>query len=1041
MDRHTVSGRLLFRLLLGGVLMLISLFALTASAAQTEVLRIGVLAYRGKEKALKDWQPHADYLSRKLAPLRFEIVPLTLGEFAPAIAEKRIDLLTTNTGHYVELEMHGNVARIATMRIAGPLGPVDRFGGTVIALADRTDLKSYADLRGQRLMVPDKSGFGGWQVHLPEARAAGIDLLKDAKEIIEVQSHDKVVEGVLAGQADAGFVRSDLIESLVAAGKIKQDAVRVVGARDTPGFPYAHSTALYPHWPFARLTSLSEDTTRALLIALMELKPDDPAARAAGIYGWTLPHNYQSVRDLFLEFRLGPYANLPIQFRDVMGRYGAMLIAAVTLIVFLLLAALWTALRANRALHRGKERLQLAAGVFEHAQEGIIITDAQGNIVEANDTFLSLTGFPRHEVLGRNPRFLSSGSQDQGFYREMWQSLSECGFWRGELLNKRKDGTYYVQQSSISAVRSPEGNVTHYIGLSSDISALKESQLKLEQMAYFDTLTGLPNRRMLSDRLQLATAFAQRNESLLAVCYLDLDGFKPVNDTWGHAAGDRLLIETAHRLSACLRGGDTVCRLGGDEFVVLLGGLQHLDECEIALERLRDAICMPFPVSEGEARLSVSIGVTLFPLDTADPDTLIRHADQAMYISKQNGRNRFTIFDAEHDRLTEVRRESREGILQAFARNEYLLHFQPKVNMRTGAVVGAEALIRWQHPERGLLQPAEFLPVIDFVGLQKELGEWVMHTALQQMERWIADDLRVKISVNIAAQQLQSAEFVELLRGMLARHPLVPPEQLELEILETAALDDLRQVSSVIDACRALGVKFAIDDFGTGYSSLTYLKQLQAGTLKIDQTFVRDMLEDPDDLAIVDGVIGLATAFRREVVAEGVETPAHGRMLMQLGCDLAQGYGIARPMAPEQFPAWVGQWRQPEAWRNVAIWPREDLPLLTVEIDHLRWMREFAAVLQGEHDAEASWPQLDHRECRFGQWLRGGGKSRYARFSAYSLMVEAHAEVHNVGADIKLLHANNPESARAQSEQLYACRDHLLETLVKLRSEAGLPSG
>jgi diguanylate cyclase (GGDEF)-like protein/PAS domain S-box-containing protein len=888
-------------------------------------------------------------------------------------------------------------------------------------------------------LVPDKKGFGGWQVHLPEARAAGIDLLRDTREVIEIQNQEKVVEGILAGTADAGFVRSDLIESMAAAGKLDLGALRIVGARNTPNFPYAHSTQLYPHWPFARLDHVSDDFTRNLLIALLELTPEHPATRAAGIHGWTLPHNYQSVHDLFLDFRLGPYADLPVRFSDVMGRYGKTIIGAGATFIALLLAALWRVWYANRALLRSKERLQVAAGVFEHAQEGITITDAQGNIIEANDTFLGLTGYARKEVIGRNPRFLSSGKQDKQFYRDLWKTLLEQGFWRGELWNRRKDGGIYVQQTSISAVRTAEGKLTHFIGLSSDISELKESQSRLEHMAYFDALTGLPNRRMLSDRLHQAIALSQRNELLLAVCYLDLDGFKPVNDTWGHAAGDRLLVEAAHRLNESVRGGDTVSRLGGDEFVVLLGNLAHLDECEIALERLRNALCAPFPLPEGEALLSASIGVTLFPMDGSDPDTLIRHADQAMYASKQSGRNRYTLFDAVHDRQSEIRRESRDAILQGFERNEFLLHYQPKVSMRTGQVMGVEALIRWQHPERGLLQPADFLPVIDFVGLQAELGLWVLQTSLQQMKEWLAAGLDMVVSVNIAAQQLQLAGFVETLQGVLARYPEVPPPHLELEILETAALDDLTQVSGVIAACHGLGVQFAIDDFGTGYSSLTYLKQLKAGTLKIDQSFVRDMLEDPDDLAIVDGIVGLAVAFRREVIAEGVETLAHGRLLLQLGCDAAQGYGIARPMPAEQLPAWVKAWQQPEEWQDVLVWPREDLPLLTVEIDHLRWVRQFGAAIHTEGGPSVHWPPLDHRACRFGLWLSGSGKSRYGHLPSYARLVAVHADVHDVGADIMRTHEHDPEAARGRVGEIHACRDRLLAQLTVLRDEAKFP--
>ncbi|MCM2289437.1 MAG: EAL domain-containing protein, partial [Sulfuritalea sp.] len=829
-------------------------FSIAADAAPTarsgEPLRIGVLAYRGQERAHAEWQGHADFLSQKLAPHRFTIVPLTLEEFGPAIATRRIDLVITNTGHYVELETAGRISRIATMRIAGPRGPVDRFGGVAFARADRTDLNSYADLRGKRVAVPDLHAFGGWQVHLREARAAGLDLTRELGQVIELQAQDKVVESVLAGRADVGFIRSDVIESMAATGKLDAARLRPVGARQTANYPYLHTTQLYPHWPFARLDHVPEELVRDLLIALLSLPPEHPAAKSAGIYGWTLPQNYQSVHDLFLEFRLGPYADLPVELTDIMARYGKAIMLAGASVISLLLLALWAIARSNTALRRSKDRLQLAAGVFEHAQEGILITDPKGDIIDANDTFLILTGYSREEVLGRNPSFLSSGEQPPEFYREMWKSLLERGVWRGELVNRRKDGTFYVQQTSISRVDDKQGRIRHFIGLSSDISMLRESQERLEKMAYFDALTGLPNRRMLSDRLQQSIAQAKRAEKLLAVCYLDLDDFKPINDTWGHAAGDSLLNEAARRLLASVRAGDTVSRLGGDEFVVLLGNLAHFDECEVALDRILGALNKPFVLTEGEARVSASMGVTLFPLDGADPDTLIRHADQAMYQAKQGGRNRYTLFDTEHDRLSEIRRDAEKNVRDAIADNQLRLYYQPKVNMRTGRVIGAEALLRWQHPERGLLEPAKFLPMVEVAGLHGMLGEWVLSNALRQVEAWVATGQQLALSINVAADQLQTTDFVDTLRASLLRHPTVQPEQLELEILETAALDDIVKVSQVIEACSALGVSFAIDDFGTGYSSLTYLKQLQAGTLKIDQSFSRDMLEDPDDLSI-----------------------------------------------------------------------------------------------------------------------------------------------------------------------------------------------
>ena len=1010
--------------------------AYPAAAVADEPLRIGVLAYRGAERARAEWQPHADYLSRQLAPRRFAIVPLTLAEFEPAIEAKSIDLLITNTGHYVGLEAGGNISRIATMRIAGPNGPVDRFGGVAFTRAERNDLRGYADLRGQRVAIPDRIAFAGWQVHFPEARAAGIDLTTDLGATIELQSQEKIVAEVLAGRADAGFIRSDVLESLAALGKIDISQVKVIGERRTPDYPFRHSTRLYPHWPFAKLAHVSDDLARDILIALLRLPPSHPAARAASIQGWTLPQNYQSVHELYIEYRLGPYAKLPVTARDIMARYGKPIVGSGVAIILALLAALWAAARANRAMRRSRGHLQLAAGVFDHAQEGIVITDADANIIDVNGTFLDLTGYGRDEVIGRNPRFLSAGSHDAAFYREMWQALLATGAWRGEILNRRKDGTPYVQQTSISAVHDEGGRVTRYIGLSSDVTELRDSRERLRQMAYFDALTGLPNRRLLSDRLSQAIAFSQRAETLLAIAYLDLDGFKPINDTWGHAAGDALLVDAANRLLASVRAGDTVSRLGGDEFVLLLGNLASFDECELVLDRVRTALARPFPVPQGEANLTASIGVTLFPLDGVDPDTLLRHADQAMYSAKQGGRNRYTLYDAAQDRILEARRASQQSIRAAISNDELRLHFQPKVNMRTGEIAGAEALVRWQHPERGLLFPNEFLPAVEFVGMLGELGDWVLNDAIRQLDAWKKQGLSLVLSINVAADQFQAEDFVDKLRSALAGHADIDASALELEILETAALQDLNHVSEVMKACRALGISFAIDDFGTGYSSLTYLKRLQAETLKVDQSFVRDMLTDPDALAIVDGIIGLATSFRRNVLAEGVESVRHGQLLLQLGCDLAQGYGIARPMAADAFFAWRSTWKQPDEWQEVVAWPRADLPLLTIEIDHVRWVDEFRTAIEQPEGVVIEPPPLDPHACRFGVWLDTAGRGRYGVLPGFAELSRLHEAIHARGREIEQLARHDRTAARARIGELEADRDHLLAALARFRAEA-----
>jgi diguanylate cyclase (GGDEF)-like protein/PAS domain S-box-containing protein len=567
---------------------------------------------------------------------------------------------------------------------------------------------------------------------------------------------------------------------------------------------------------------------------------------------------------------------------------------------------------------RSEEKLRLAAGVFSHAREGITITDASGTIVDVNEAFTRITGYAREEALGRNPRFLKSGRQDQVFYQAMWGALLAHGHWTGEIWNTHKNGSLFAEMINISAVRDARGVTQQYVALFSDITALKEHQNQLEHIAHFDSLTNLPNRVLLADRLQQAMVQAQRRGQQLAVTYLDLDGFKAINDQYGHDAGDQVLIALAIRMKQALREGDTLARIGGDEFVAVLIDLEDVSASVPLLARLLAAAAHPMQVGSQTLQVSASLGVTFYPqVQEMDAEQLLRQADQAMYQAKLLGKNRYHVFDAAHDSSLRVHHESLEGIRLALERGEFVLHYQPKVNMRTGQVVGAEALIRWQHPERGLLAPGVFLPAIEDDPLAVVIGEWVIDSALAQMARWQTLGLEIAVSVNIGARQLQQSNFVERLCHILAAHPQVPAGQLGLEVLETSALADIAQVSQVIEACAQFGVYFALDDFGTGYSSLTYLKRLRVALLKIDQSFVRDMLDDPDDLAILEGIIGLAAAFKRDVIAEGVETVAHGNLLLQLGCELAQGYGIARPMPAGSFPAWAATWKPEPTWQDL----------------------------------------------------------------------------------------------------------------------------
>jgi diguanylate cyclase (GGDEF)-like protein/PAS domain S-box-containing protein len=564
---------------------------------------------------------------------------------------------------------------------------------------------------------------------------------------------------------------------------------------------------------------------------------------------------------------------------------------------------------------RDEDKLQLAARFFKQAHEGIMVTDATGTIVDVNPTFTKITGYSYENAVGNNPRMLKCAIQSSDFFVDMWKSIRERGYWRGETWSLKKNGDEFAEKLTVSALTDESGLTTHYVCLLSDITERKQQQQQLEQLAHYDPLTNLPNRVLFADRFSQVIAHSKRTSNQLAVCFLDLDDFKSVNDTHGHDVGDQLLVEVAKRIKSTLREGDTASRQGGDEFTLLLGGIKSITHCEQILSRIQHALAQPYVISEHNLEISASLGVTLYPTDNADLGTLLRHADQAMYQAKSAGKNQFHFFNAEQDQKLKEKTHLLDEIQQALINNDLVLYYQPKVNMRTGEVFGAEALLRWLHPQKGLVPPLDFLPLIDGTALEIQIGNWVINQGLQQLDDWNKQGIALEVSVNIASHHLLSPTFIAELESALARYPAVQPNRLQLEILESSALSDVKAISTIIATCQnSYGVSIALDDFGTGYSSLTHLKNLSANAIKIDKSFVRDMLNDADDYAIINGVIGLANAFNLELIAEGVETPEHGLMLIKMGCEQAQGFGIARPMPAEDVPVWLTDYKVNDEW-------------------------------------------------------------------------------------------------------------------------------
>ncbi|MEW8320814.1 MAG: EAL domain-containing protein [Candidatus Thiodiazotropha sp.] len=668
--------------------------------------------------------------------------------------------------------------------------------------------------------------------------------------------------------------------------------------------------------------------------------------------------------------------------------------------------------------------------MFEHATEGIIITSPTGDILDVNAAFTRITGYSREEVVGRNPSILKSGKHDPEFYKDLWRSLHEHGSWTGEIWNRRKNGEIYPESLTISSVRSPDGQVQRYVALFSDIRAQKEQQSQLEHVAHYDALTGLPNRVLLGDRLRQTMLQASRRDTQLALVYLDLDGFKEVNDDYGHDVGDRLLVTLADRMKNAVREVDTLARLGGDEFVALLADLPDVDTSLPWLQRLLHAIAEPVHDEVGLLQVSASLGVSFYPqAEPIDADQLLRQADQAMYQAKLAGKNRYHLFDAVQDRDLRGQHESVERIRAALAKREFVLHYQPKVDMRRGRVIGVEALIRWQHPEEGQLYPGSFLPTISDHPLMLELGDWVIESALEQIVDWRAAGIALPVSVNVDAMQLDQADFIDNLRAALARHPQVQPGDLELEVLETSALEDITRVSQIMRDVQALGVGFALDDFGTGYSSLTYLKRLPIQTLKIDQSFVHDMLDDPEDLTILDGTLSLAISFRRQVIAEGVESEAHGELLLQLGCELGQGHAIARPMPAVQIPAWMAKWQPKPTWVEAQKADRDTVSILFAMVEHRAWIRQLRCHLNDEQAA----PPLDVHQCNLGIWLDAQVAKNSADAPAFAEIAALHDSIHRKATELVDLKLHEGKSrAMARIEEIQPQHQALIAALRRL---------
>ncbi len=554
---------------------------------------------------------------------------------------------------------------------------------------------------------------------------------------------------------------------------------------------------------------------------------------------------------------------------------------------------------------KAEQHLRQAAAVYENTTEAVVITDERANVIAVNRAFTEISGYAQEEVIGRNPRLWKSEQHDEAFYQALWTSLKETDQWRGEIWNRRKSGDVYPAWMSVNAIRDDNGRLTNYIAVTSDISAIKQSQERIQHLAHHDPLTGLPNRLLFNARLEHGLQRADREGVRVAVLFLDLDNFKPINDGLGHPVGDRVLQEVAKRLGSRVRQGDTVARIAGDEFSIILEGIAETRDASMLAEKLLVVLDTPIAIDGRELHVTASIGISLYPDDGGDVTTLMKNADAAMYRAKEHGRNRYCFYTGELTKAALERLEIENALRKALSRNQLEVYFQPQYSLSTGRLAGAEALLRWQHPELGSVSPSRFVPIAESTGLILPIGEWVLRNACTQARAWQEAGFDIgRIAVNVAGQQIQHAKIVDAVADALEASGL-DPRHLELEITESFIMQQAERAIGTLQTLRGLGVKLAIDDFGTGYSSLSYLKRLPIDRLKLDRSFVSDIPRNPDDIAIARAVIALGKSLELEVVAEGVESAEQQAFLESEGCDLVQGFLYSRPVPAAEMEAVV----------------------------------------------------------------------------------------------------------------------------------------
>lgn len=882
-------------------------------AAEPQALVLGVLSYRPKPQTLKRWQPLADYLNQQVQGVNLQLQPLFMDEMQEAVAQGEVDFIFTQPSHYVLLTYRNQLSSPLAMLVNNEAGvPVASFAGSIL-VPQESSIHQFKDLRGLRLATPQVQSLGAYQMQAFELQQAGLRAGRDYHLLEVGMPQDRVIQALLQGEADAGFVRSGVLDALLAQGALPAASLRVLEPKQHADFPFEVSTRLYPEWPLVSLPGVDPLIVRQVAAALFAIPLNGELAQQMDIAGFTVPGDYRSIDELLYQLKLPPFEHLNefdlVQAWQQWQPEGGVLLALLILLLAVGLGLLW---QRNRELYIAHGRLQASgeeinrlSQAMEQSPEGVLITDQSARIEYVNPAFEVHTGYSKQELLGKNPSLLASGQTSKKTYQSLWQQLSKGQVWRGEFINRRKDASEYLVSVLVAPIRNRNNEVTHFLAIEQDVTEKRAAEERLHQLAYYDSLTQLPNRSLQLDRVGEVLRASQKSGQLAALILINVDRFKLINDARGNQTGDQLLMALARRLLRQLPEGASLARMGADEFSLLLKDLgprpsQASRAVLDVLQSIQWSLRKPFDLDNQLLRLTVSLGITLLPEQEAETtSTVLARADTALHRAKGRGGNRYRFYEEFMGRQVVQVFNLENDLRRALEQEQLQVYLQPQFNQQQ-VRVGAEALLRWQHPQQGWISPSEFVPVAEHSDLIVALDRWVVEQVLDFLEQQQEKGTDWQVSVNISPRHFAQQDFATWLQNQLQGRR-VQPHQIQLELTEGVLIDDVQATVSTMNQLAASGFRFALDDFGTGYSSLAYIKNLPLHELKIDRAFVQDAFQKEADAVLVRSILAVARCMHLQVVVEGVETQQQLDFFAEETDVIYQGYFFARPQPLTAF--------------------------------------------------------------------------------------------------------------------------------------------